>query len=107
MKKRPISCSSNSLVCSPGEPVGMISRIEDRTNTEISNILVSCDMTLNELKHLNVSRTCGPDDIHPRLLIELVEHIKDPIALLINISYLEDNYRSISLTPIVLHKTYC
>ena len=33
---------------------------------------------------LDINKSCGPDDIHPRILIELVGIISRPIALLCN-----------------------
>ena len=33
---------------------------------------------------MNVNKSCGPDDIHPRALKELVDIMSNPIALLLN-----------------------
>ena len=33
---------------------------------------------------LDINKSCGPDDIHPRILIELVDSISRPIALMCN-----------------------
>ena len=38
----------------------------------------------NELLYMNVNKPCGPDEIHPRLLKELVATISKPIASLFN-----------------------
>ena len=74
---------------------------------------------------LNVNKSCGPDEIHPQILIELVDLVSKPLALLLNktmdkgripqdwkMTYVStifkkgagnktENYRPISLTPIV------
>ena len=61
-------------------------------------------MILNKLKNLNVSKSRGPDEIHPCLLIELAEHIAEPIALLINNSmregFLPDDWKRTFISPI-------
>ena len=41
-------------------------------------------MVPNEILNLNVNKFSGPDAVHPRLLIEVVESISHPIALLLN-----------------------
>ena len=41
-------------------------------------------MVQYELKKLNINKSCGPDEIHPRLLTELSSHISKPIAFLLN-----------------------
>ena len=82
-------------------------------------------MVLNQLTKLNVNKSCGPDEIHPRMLIELADYIAEPVALLFNLTikygiipedwkwaYLSpiykkgarsngENYRPISLTSIL------
>ena len=82
-------------------------------------------MVLKQLMNLNVNKSCGPDEIHPRLLIELSEHIAGPVALPFNMTMkhaflptdwkralvspiykkgsrnLAENYRPISLTSIL------
>ena len=82
-------------------------------------------MVRNEILKLNVHKSCGPDEMHPHILIELVDLVSKPLALLLNKTMnegciLQDwkmaydspifkkgarnkavNYRSISLTSIV------
>ena len=74
---------------------------------------------------LNVNKSCGLDEIHPQILIELVDLVSKPLALLLNktmdkgyipqdwnMAYVStifnkgaenktENYRPISLTSIV------
>ena len=82
-------------------------------------------MFRNEILKLNASKSCGPDEIHPQILIELVDLISKRLALLLNKTMDEgcmpqdwkmvyvspifkkgarnkaENYRPISLTSIV------
>ena len=37
-----------------------------------------------EILKLNVNKSCGPDEIHPQILIELVDLVSKPLALLLN-----------------------
>ena len=41
-------------------------------------------MVRNEIRGLNINKSCGPDEIHPRLLQELVDIISEPIVCLMN-----------------------
>ena len=107
------------------EPAGQIRILASRTNSRIAYLKITVDMVKKELLCLNTNKSTGPDDIHPRLLKELAEHIAEPIAILFN-KVLEDsklprdwkmayisaifkkgsrslpaNYRPISLTCIV------
>ena len=41
-------------------------------------------MVRNETLKLNVNKSCGPDEIHPQILIELVDHVSKRLALLLN-----------------------
>ena len=41
-------------------------------------------MVQYDIKKLNMNTSCGPDDIHPPLLIELSSNISKPIAFLLN-----------------------
>ena len=43
-------------------------------------------MVLNQLTNLNVNKSCGPDKVHPRILIELTDYIVGPVALLFNLT---------------------
>ena len=66
------------------EPNGDIPTIESKSNISISDMHVTENMVCNELKKLNPNKSCGPDDIHPRMLIEIAELIAGPITLLLN-----------------------
>ena len=68
------------------EPEGDIPRIASRTDSRIPNLYVTEEMVLNQLTKLNVNKSCGPDEIHPRMLIELADYIAEPVALLFNLT---------------------
>ena len=66
------------------EPDGDIPRIHSRADSSICDLHVTEDMIKKELINLNVNKSVGPDDIHPRLLKELAVHLAEPVALLFN-----------------------
>ena len=107
------------------EKDGEIPRITTRTQKKVSVLQITVEMVLKELKSLNQYKSCGPDQLHPRLLIELAELLALPITLLFNMTFqqgvlphdwrrafispiykkgsrhLPENYRPISLTAIL------
>ena len=112
------------------EPVGEIPTLCNKTNKSIHILRVTQDMVKEEISAINANKSCGPDDIHPRLLKELTHHISRPIALLLNKTmedgeipeewkqanvspifkkgqkYLAENYRPISLIVCKLMETF-
>ena len=82
-------------------------------------------MVRNEILKLNVNKSCGPEEIHLQILIELVDLVSKPLALLLKkttdegcipqdwkMAYVSpmfkkvarnkaENYRPISLTSVV------
>ena len=107
------------------EPIGQIPTIERRTDLVLSNLIITDEMVCKELTHINVNKSCGPDELHPRLITELADLIAIPVALLYNTTLqqgilpndwkrafvtpiykkgsrnLPENYRPISLTAIL------
>ena len=41
-------------------------------------------MIRSEILKLNVNKSCGPDEMHPQILTELVHVVSKPLALLLN-----------------------
>jgi len=102
-----------------------VPKISNRTESLIYNIQITVEIVYKELKRLNQYKSCGPDQLHPRLLIELADQIALPITLLFNATlkqgtlpkdwsrafvspiykkgskHLPENYRPISLTAIL------
>lgn len=99
--------------------------LDKRTETCISDIQITTEMVIKKILGLDTSKACGPDEIHPSLLKELVHHIAEPITIILNKSFKTNhlpkdwkiahvsaifkkgsknkasNYRPISLTSIV------
>ena len=107
------------------EASARIPGIEKRTEKVVKDLHITEDMVLKELKSINKNKSCGPDQLHPRLLIELLDHIAAPVTRLFNSTlktgvlpvdwkrafitpiskkgsrHLPENYRPISLTAIL------
>ena len=107
------------------EPEGEIPRIAQRTKAKIPDLIITEEMVLDALKKINVSKSCGPDNLHPRLLLEMADIIALPVTILFNATlkdgnlprdwkmafitgifkkgsrHLPENYRPISLTCIL------
>jgi hypothetical protein len=107
------------------EPDGDISRLPKQTEAEISCISITPAQVLKKLKSLKVVKSAGPDEIHPRILRELADHLATPMASLFQKSLdegvlphgwkeavvspifkkgnrkLAENYRPVSLTSVV------
>lgn len=107
------------------EPPGEVPPIEPCTTTTLSECEVNEKIVMEKIKELNISKACGPDEIHPRMLKELVNYLSSPISVIIKASLKEgklpddwkiayisaiykkgnrnkpENYRPISLTSIV------
>ena len=107
------------------EPEDAIPTISTRTHSVISHLYVTEEMVRTQLFNLNVNKSCGPDKVHPRMLLELADKIAGPIALLLNMTIergilpkdwklafvspihkkgsrsIAENYRPISLTSVL------
>ena len=62
------------------EPDGPLPSFKKQTDKRIFDILVSQEMVHNQIKILNPNKSCGPDDIHSCLLLELVDEMAELIA---------------------------
>ena len=107
------------------EPEGSVPRIPRRCQPKLLDFIVTDDMTKKLIENLNPNKSIGPDEMHPRVLIELKEHLAGPLAFIFNETLrqgkipldwkranvspifkkgsrnLAENYRPISLTSIV------
>ena len=66
------------------EPDTDIPKLDKKTDESISTLFVTDQMVRDEILKLNVNKSCGPDNVHPRLLIELVDYLYKPTSLLLN-----------------------
>ena len=95
------------------------------TNNNVSDITISKEQILELAKAINVKKSPGPDEIHPKMLVELANELSGPLTILFNKSLntgvvpndwklaqvspifkkgakdKAENYRPISLTSIV------
>ena len=107
------------------EPPGDVPTMPSRTKAILKEIVITAEMVKEEINKLNINKSCGPDEIHPKILKELVDFISVPIAILLNKTMndgeipedwknafvsaifkkgsksLAENYRPISLTSLV------
>ena len=61
-----------------------VSVLGKKTEINLPDIIITVEMVRNEMLKLNVNKSCGPDEIHPQILIELVDLVSKPLALLLN-----------------------
>ena len=66
------------------EPDNDIPEIEKRSNLIIKDLTATEELVKREIMQLNVNKSCGPDEIHPRLLIELADIISTPLGPLMS-----------------------
>ena len=107
------------------EPEGEIPYFGSKTHQNIYHLHISEDMVRKEITEINIHKAFGPDEIHPRMLKELVDHVSGPLILILNKTMTDgclpddckkacvspiykkgakdiaSNYRPISLTSIV------
>ena len=58
----------------------------ERTKACISNMVITNEMVFDQLLSLNPNKSCGPDEIHPRMLKELADLLSQPLTLLFNMT---------------------
>ena len=96
----------------------------EKTDKNLASLCIAAQLIRKEILSLNVNKSCGPDEISPLLLIQLVDFVTEPLTLLMNTSLKQgvlpldwkkafvspiykkgarnraENYRPISLTSI-------
>ena len=68
------------------EGPGPIPEFAQRCNTELPRITIQVEKVKKKLKAINISKSAGPDGLHPRLLQECAEVIAEPLAKLYQVS---------------------
>ena len=66
------------------EPEGEIPKLSSRTVTNISDLNVTSEMVKQQIIKMNINKSCGPDEVPPQILKELIAYLSEPIALLLN-----------------------
>ena len=82
--------------------------LDKKTEVNLPNINITEEMVRNETLKLNVNKSCGPDEMHPQILIELVDPASKQGWKMAYVSPIfkkvardkAENYRLISLTSI-------
>ena len=78
--------------------------MEDMYNTEINSIPISREDVQRRLEKLNVNKSCGPDNIHPRVLKETARVTCVPLEKIFKLSLRSgecpDDWRKANITPI-------
>ena len=61
-------------------------------------------MVYNEIIKLSLNKSCGPDELHPQILFELVDELSKPIAFLLNnmirLGVIPREWRRANVSPI-------
>ena len=107
------------------EPPGNVPSLGKLTDASIPNLIITEEMVLDEILLLKISKSPGPDDIHPIMLVKLAPLLAKPLTFLFNTTLRTgkipidwkkakvspifkkgaknraENYRPISLTSIV------
>ena len=72
----------------------------------INNFKITTELVEKYLKLLNASKIQGPDNLHPKLLLETLEEIKNPLTEIFNKSLFEgtvpNDWKLANIIP--LHK---
>ena len=89
------------------EPEGETPSLNKRTDASSGNLHISYKIVQEEINNLNVNKSCGPDEAHPRMLIELVDDIiSKPISELLNRTmedgHLPIDWRKAYVSPIYI-----
>ena len=66
------------------EPEEETPSLNKRTDASIGSLQISYKIVQEKINNLNVNKSCGPDEVHPRMLMELVDIISKPISELLN-----------------------
>ena len=66
------------------EPGGEIPKTTIKSRSLLNDLNITEEMVKNLLLKLNNNKSLGPDEIHPRLVKELANHLARPIASFFN-----------------------
>ena len=66
------------------EPYAEVPVLDKKADVNLPNINITEEIVRNEILKLNKNKSCGPDEVHPQVLIELVDLVSKPLSLLLN-----------------------
>ena len=66
------------------EPEGEIPQLEPRTGERLERLEITHECVLKTLMKTNITKSCGPYDLHPRILKELVVDLAAPMTEIFN-----------------------
>ena len=66
------------------EPNDGVPFLDKKTEVNLPDINITEEIVRNEILKLNINKSCGSDEIHLEFLIELVDLVSKPLALLLN-----------------------
>ena len=66
------------------EPEGEIPQLESRICERLKRLVITHEWVLRALMKTNITKTCGPDELHPRILKELAVELAAPMTKLFN-----------------------
>ena len=85
------------------EPDSDLPRFGERTNNSV-DIAITPEMVKKQILSLDTNKAFGPDEVHPKLLKELVDYIYIPLATIMNKSLangcLPEDWKLALVTPI-------
>ena len=86
------------------EDLNHVPSINTKTTDVIRNMEITKEMVKSIIVSLNANKSCGPDNIHPRMLIELAEQIAKPLAMIMKKSLSErtlpEDWKKANVSPI-------
>ena len=90
------------------EPDDDLPDFERRTDTVINELHITKSMVINQIQKLQASKSLGPDEIHPKMLKELVNYVAEPLAIIMNKTLeegvLPEDWKVAHVTPIYKNK---
>ncbi|HKJ81868.1 MAG TPA: reverse transcriptase family protein [Ignavibacteriaceae bacterium] len=83
------------------EPIQMF---DHQIDESLTTIFITEDMVLSKLMKLNVGKSCGPDELHGKMLFELRNILAEPLANLFNLSittgHIPQDWRDADVIPL-------
>ena len=86
------------------EPEGSIPNFDVKSQQNINDLQITEDMVRKEIIGICIHKAFGPDEIHPSMLKELIDHVTGPLTFIFNKTIsdgcLPDDWKKASVSPI-------